>query len=207
MVSILKVILKLKTLIHKSIRGLLYHIVNFSFYERIGNFNLACVGNGSYNLVLDFSVSPLSVSLFKSFLNACLIRVNSFVTRLFLYELVGKLGELLFLYFVAAGFCLKALKADKKFMNSLGMCALNTLIIALPVIDFKAGYTLFETVGTGIGAGLAFTLSMLLINTGMKHIHRNPYIPEFFKGTPALLVYISLIALALSCISGQSLFV
>ena len=87
------------------------------------------------------------------------------------------------------------------------MCALNTLIIALPVVDFKAGYTLAETVGTGIGAGLAFTLSMLLINTAMKHIHSNRYIPEVFKGTPALFIYISLIALAMSCISGQSLFV
>ncbi len=122
--------------------------------------------------------------------------------RIALYTLV-----LLVLYLVTALFCLTALKADKKFMNSLGMCALNTLIIALPVVDFKAGYTLAETVGTGIGAGLAFTLSMLLINTGMKHIENNRYIPEVFKGTPALFIYISLIALAMSCISGQSLFV
>ncbi len=122
--------------------------------------------------------------------------------RIALYTLV-----LLVLYLVTALFCLTVLKADKKFMNSLGMCALNTLIIALPVVDFKAGYTLAETVGTGIGAGLAFTLSMLLINTGMKHIENNRYIPEVFKGTPALFIYISLIALAMSCISGQSLFV
>lgn len=111
------------------------------------------------------------------------------------------------LYILAALFSLFVLKADKKFMNSLGMCALNSLIVALPVIDFKAGYTIWESVGTGIGAGLAFTLSMLLINAGMKHISRNKYIPEVFRGTPALFIYISLIALSLSCISGQSLFV
>lgn len=122
--------------------------------------------------------------------------------RIALYTLV-----LLILYLVTALVCLTLLKADKKFMNSLGMCALNTLIIALPVVDFKAGYTLAETVGTGIGAGLAFTLSMLLINTGMKHINSNRHIPEVFRGTPALFIYISLIALAISCISGQSLFV
>lgn len=122
--------------------------------------------------------------------------------RIALYTLV-----LLVLYFMTAVFCLKILRADKKFMNSLGMCALNTLIIALPVIDFKSGYTLFETIGMGIGSGLAFTLSMLLINAGMKHINNNRYIPEIFTGTPALFIYISLIALAMSCISGQSLFV
>ncbi len=145
----------------------------------------------------------LSLSLICFFLNKIpFVFALETKYRIALYTLI-----LLLIYLVTAVFCLKALKADKKFMNSLGMCALNTLIIALPVIDFKAGYSLFETVGTGIGAGLAFTFSMLLINTGMKHIHRNPYIPEIFKGTPALLVYISLIALALSCISGQSLFV
>ncbi len=114
---------------------------------------------------------------------------------------------LIVLYIIAALFCLVFLKADKKFMNSLGMCALNTLIVALPVIEFKAGYTIWESVGTGLGAGLAFTLSMLLIGAGMKHITANKYIPEVFRGTPALFIYISLVALALSCISGQSLFV
>lgn len=123
------------------------------------------------------------------------------------YRIALYTAVLTVLYLLAALFCLTVLKADKKFMNSLGMCALNTLIIALPVVDFKAGYTLAETVGTGIGAGFAFTLSMLLINTGMKHIKGNRYIPEVFSGTPALFIYISLIALALSCISGQSLFV
>lgn len=122
--------------------------------------------------------------------------------RIALYTVV-----LTVLYLSVALFCRTVLKADKKFMNSLGMCALNTLIIALPVVDFKAGYSLAETVGTGIGAGLAFVLSVLLINTGMKHIQANRYIPEVFRGTPSLFIYISLIALAMSCISGQSLFV
>ncbi len=145
----------------------------------------------------------LSLSLICFFLNKIpFVFALETKYRITLYTLV-----LLILYLVTALVCLTLLKADKKFMNSLGMCALNTLIIALPVVDFKAGYTLAETVGTGIGAGLAFTLSMLLINTGMKHINSNRHIPEVFRGTPALFIYISLIALAISCISGQSLFV
>lgn len=145
----------------------------------------------------------LSLSLICFFLNKTpFVFALETKYRIALYTLV-----LLILYLVTALVCLTLLKADKKFMNSLGMCALNTLIIALPVVDFKAGYTLAETVGTGIGAGLAFTLSMLLINTGMKHINSNRHIPEVFRGTPALFIYISLIALAISCISGQSLFV
>lgn len=122
------------------------------------------------------------------------------------YHIVIYIFVLLILYLISSLLCIFVFRADKKFMNSLGMCALNTLVTAVPVINFKAGYTLWETVGMGLGAGLAFTLSVLLINAGMKHIHNNPFIPEIFKGTPALLIYISVIALAMSCISGQSLF-
>ncbi len=113
---------------------------------------------------------------------------------------------LLLVYLVTALICRFLLKADKKFMNSLSMCALNTLVIALPVLNFKAGYSLLQIIGTGIGAGLAFSLSMVLIGGGMKFVAKNKNIPEIFKGTPALLIYVSLIALAISCISGESLF-
>lgn len=154
-----------------------------------------------YCVTVTFFSLALSISCF--FLNKL-----PFVFSLELkYRIALYILTLTVIYLVSAVFCLGVLKADKKFMNSLGMCALNTLIIALPVIVFKAGYTLFEVIGTAIGAGLAFTLSMLVIHSGMKHIHANRYIPEIFKGTPALFVYISLIALAMSCISGQSLFI
>ncbi|MBQ8503800.1 MAG: hypothetical protein IJ491_05940 [Clostridia bacterium] len=110
------------------------------------------------------------------------------------------------LYLSAGAFCKKVLHADKKFMNSLSMCAFNTLVIALPGINLKAGSTVGTAVALGFGAGLAFVLSMVLIRNGMRHINKNPHIPEFFKGTPALFIYVSLIALALSCISGEALF-
>ncbi len=109
-------------------------------------------------------------------------------------------------YLLTGTACKKFLYADKKFMNSLGMCAFNTLVVALPILDLKAGSNFLQTVGIGIGAGLAFTLSIFLINAGMRHIRNNPHIPEIFKGTPALFIYVSLIALSLSCISGESLF-
>lgn len=122
--------------------------------------------------------------------------------RFLLYVLI-----LVLLYLTSALVCVKLLGADKKFMNSLGMCAVNTLVIALPILNFKAGHTIFQAIGTGFGAGLAFALSVLLINSGMKFISKNKYIPPVFKGTPALIIYVSLLALTLSCISGETLFV
>lgn len=111
------------------------------------------------------------------------------------------------LYLFTALIFVKLFGADKKFMNSLGMCAINTLVIAVPFLNFKAGHTVFQVIGTGIGAGIAFTVSCLLINAGMKHISHNRQIPEIFKGTPALIIYVALLALTLSCISGETLFV
>lgn len=110
-------------------------------------------------------------------------------------------------YLVAGGLCIVVLKANKKFMNSLGMCAFNSLVLSVPALNFKANHTLPEALGTGIGAGLAFALSVLLINAGIRHIASNKNIPEFFKGTPAIVVYVAVLSLALSCFSGEALFV
>ena len=109
-------------------------------------------------------------------------------------------------YLIMAGFFKKLFHANKKFLNSLAMCAFNTLVLALPFLNLKAGGDILHSLSLGIGAGLAFIFSLLLINAGMRHIRNNVHIPEFFKGTPALFIYVSLIALSLSCISGEALF-
>ena len=122
--------------------------------------------------------------------------------RFFFYVLI-----LTFLYFITAFIFKTVFSADKKFLNSLGMCAVNTLVLAVPLLNYKASHSLYEVIGTGIGTGLAFTLSLILINSGMKFIWRNKAIPDFFKGTPALFIYTALLALTISCISGESLFI
>ena len=110
------------------------------------------------------------------------------------------------IYLLSALFCVYVLKADKKYMNSLGICAFNTLTLAVPIINFKANHTVFEAIGTSLGATGAFVLSVLLINGGMRFLQsRN--IPKVFKGTPALFIYVSLLSLTLSCLSGEALFV
>lgn len=139
---------------------------------------------------------------------------SSFLIEIpFLAALSLKFSYVLFIiclaviYLIAAVFCKKLLHANKKFMNSLSICAFNTLVAALPGINLKAGNTFVNSIALGVGAGLAFVISLVLIRNGMRHINKNPHIPEIFKGTPALFIYVSLIALALSCISGESLFI
>ena len=49
--------------------------------------------------------------------------------------------------------------------------------------------------------------SLLLINAGIRHIASNKNIPPFFNGTPAIVIYVAILSIALSCFSGESLFV
>lgn len=154
----------------------------------------------------------------------CAVSVAFFATVLaFLGSLVMKIGFvsslkapfhyliyvliLSFVYLLSGFFCVHALGADKKFMNSLGMCAFNSLVVCVPVLNFKSGYGILQSLATGIGAALAFVLAVILINAGIRFIAANKKIPVVFRGTPALFIYISLLSLGLSCFSGQSLFI
>lgn len=148
-----------------------------------------------------FFTTCLSVTVFSLYLSVA----AHFADKIPVFENLGFSFRFLFYvliltfgYFVSAVIMKKLFHADKKFLNSLGMCAVNTLIIALPVISYHASFSFYEAIGTALGASLAFAISLLLINGGMKFIWRNKLIPEFMKGTPALFIYTALLSLALS---------
>lgn len=104
-------------------------------------------------------------------------------------------------------FVIVILKANKKYMNSLGMCAINSLVLAIPIINNRSASTVFSSLGAGLGAGLAFMLAMVLINSSMKRIASNKEIPKPFRGLPAVFIYAAILSLALTCLSGQTLFI
>lgn len=157
-----------------------------------------------------FITSALTVGFFTSVISVICFAVEKipFVSELnavahyMIYVVI-----LSVIYLVSGAFCIGVFKANKKFMSSLGMCAFNSLVLAVPALNLKANHTLPEALGTGIGAGLAFALSVLLINAGIRHIASNKNIPPFFNGTPAIVIYVAILSIALSCFSGESLFV
>lgn len=107
-------------------------------------------------------------------------------------------------FIVTSIISVKHLKVSKKFMKSLGICALNALVLAVPLINHLAGYTLAQSIGSGFGAGLAFMLAVLMINSGMRRISTNTHIPEAFKGMPAMFIYTALLSLAFTSFSGEA---
>lgn len=115
-------------------------------------------------------------------------------------------GVLLSLYLVTAILFRVLLRPNRKFFNMLGMAALNTMVLAVPLINRQAGFTLLQSVGTGIGSGLSFILALFLINVGLRRLEKNRDIPPLFRGTPAMFLYVAMLSLAFSGLSGRSLF-
>ncbi|MBQ8026507.1 MAG: hypothetical protein IJ261_00155 [Clostridia bacterium] len=95
----------------------------------------------------------------------------------------------------------------KKDTHRIGMAAVNTLVLAVPIINRRAAFDISESIGLGLGAGVAFVIAVLLISSAEERIKSNDTMSNAFKGKPALFIYIALISLGFAGLSGQSLFV
>ena len=111
------------------------------------------------------------------------------------------------LYLVSSVILLKAFRVSRKFMNSLGICAVNTLVLAVPLVNHLAGYSLASCIGSGIGAGSAFVIAVFLINSGMRRLVSNTDIPQVFRGMPAMFAYTAMLSLAFLSFSGEAFIV
>ncbi len=87
-------------------------------------------------------------------------------------------------------------KIQPKTIRRISIAAFNTLLLAVPYINYRSAFTVGQSIGAGLGAGLAFLVAVLLINEGLKRLDLNTSIPKSFKGTPALFIYTALLSLA-----------
>lgn len=108
-------------------------------------------------------------------------------------------------YLITTILVLYVFKAKKRTVRRVGIAAFNTLVLAVPFINSRAAFGIFEALGVGIGSGLAFIIAVLLINHGLRAIAQNENIPEAFKGTPAIFLYVALLSLAFTGFTGRSL--
>ena len=111
------------------------------------------------------------------------------------------------LYIITVSLVLLSGKASPRTVRRIGVAAFNTLIFAVPLINYRSAFTVAEAIGAGIGAGIAFVIAVILINSGLKRLDMNKSIPKCFKGTPAMFIYVALLSLAFIGISGNSVFI
>jgi Na+-translocating ferredoxin:NAD+ oxidoreductase RnfA subunit len=116
-------------------------------------------------------------------------------------------GVLLVLYLLACGvIALLPIKSRPLLLKRIGVSGLNTLVMAVPLLVFRLGNNLPGAIGMGLGAGLAFLIVSLLVNSGLHILQQNKAIPPMFQGVPAALIYTGLLALAFTGFTGEVLF-
>lgn len=116
-------------------------------------------------------------------------------------------GVLAAVYIVTALLMRFVFRVSPKFLSTLGIAALNTLVLAIPYINHSAAYSFADSIGSGLGAGFAFVLAAALISKGSQLLAENDNIPAVFKGTPAMFLYVAMISLAFTGFSDTNLFV
>ncbi len=175
--------------------------------------------NGGYSLseAVRMSAKPrqlFPMTIFIAIYSTVLSTICVFIDTI---PFVQKLSEvfhaliyvvvLLVLYLVTMIIVIIYGKVPPRTVRRIGIAAFNTLVLAMPLINFRSAFTIVEAIGAGLGAGLAYAIAVLLINSGLKRLDANKSIPGCFKGTPAIFIYTSLLALSFIGISGTSIFI
>lgn len=114
-------------------------------------------------------------------------------------------GVLVLMYFVTLLFVTLVFRAKPRTVRRLGIAAFNTLVLAVPFINYRAAFSIYEAIGASIGAALAFIIAVLLLNFGLRAIDKNENIPDAFKGTPAVFIYAAILSLAFAGLTGRGL--
>ena len=175
--------------------------------------------NGGYSLseAIRMSAKPrqlfpmaIFITVFSTVLSTICVFIDTIPYVKNLNEVFHALiyvGVLLGLYILTMLIVIIYGKVSPKTIRRIGIAAFNTLVLAMPLINFRSAFTPIEAIGAGLGAGLAYVIAVLLINLGLKRLDTNKSIPKCFKGTPAIFIYTALLSLAFTGISGTSIFI
>ena len=175
--------------------------------------------NGGYGLseAVRMSAKPrqllpmtIFITIFSTVLSTICVFIDAipFVQKLSeVFHALIYVGVLLVLYLITMIIVIIYGKVPPRTVRRIGIAAFNTLVLAMPLINYRSAFTIVEAIGAGLGAGLAYAIAVLLINSGLKRLDANKSIPKCFKGTPAIFIYTSLLALAFVGISGTSIFI
>ncbi|MCR4615539.1 MAG: hypothetical protein K5756_05265 [Clostridiales bacterium] len=160
-----------------------------------------------YGRVIPFSLMIAGYSTFTAVVCRALdlyhgINALSFASHAAIFG-----GVLAFSFLIIAAFLRLVFHVKKKTLSTMGVAALNSMVFAIPLINHRSGAGFAESIGMGIGSGVAFVFAVLLIYVGIEKIQKIKNIPKAFNGIPAIFIYVALISMAFSGLSGSILFV
>ncbi|MBL7049982.1 MAG: electron transport complex subunit RsxA [Nitrospira sp.] len=83
----------------------------------------------------------------------------------------------------------------------LALITTNCIILAVPLINAREGYSFLESIAFGLGSGLGFGLAMIIMASIREKLEMAD-VPVPFRGLPISFVLAGLIALAFTGFSG-----
>ncbi|MGN0639109.1 MAG: electron transport complex subunit RsxA [Huintestinicola sp.] len=84
----------------------------------------------------------------------------------------------------------------------LPLITTNCAVLGVTILNIDNGYTFGESIVDALGAGLGFTLA-LLIFSGVRSRVDKADVPETFKGVPATLIAASIVSVSFMSFSGM----
>jgi Na+-transporting NADH:ubiquinone oxidoreductase subunit E len=84
----------------------------------------------------------------------------------------------------------------------LPLITVNCAILGASLFMVIRSYTFFQTVGFGLGAGLGWTLAILLM-AGLRQKMRYSSVPEAFQGVPIAMIITGVLAMVFMGFAGM----
>lgn len=89
--------------------------------------------------------------------------------------------------------------------NALGvflpLITTNCAVLGVTILNIDNSYTLVKSIFNSVGAGLGFTLALIIFSGVRSRVNRAD-IPETFKGVPATLIAASIVSVSFMGFSG-----
>ena len=83
----------------------------------------------------------------------------------------------------------------------LPLITTNCAVLGVTIANIDNGYNFAQAITNALGAGLAFTLALVLFS-GVRSRIADSNIPETFKGVPATLIAASIVSLSFMGFGG-----
>jgi len=84
------------------------------------------------------------------------------------------------------------------------VCALNCVVIGVPLIANQAGMGFFHALMYALGTGLGFAAAIWLTREAIGRLE-NPDMPKAFRGLPALFLYLGILTMVFLSVKGGGL--
>ena len=83
----------------------------------------------------------------------------------------------------------------------LPLITTNCAVLGVTILNIDNEYTLIKSIFNSIGAGLGFTLALIIFSGVRSRVNRAD-VPEMFKGVPATLIAASIVSVSFMGFSG-----